>query len=385
MKLFLLLLAICSLVYSKDRNDKPSKVVCYFASWTGENSGDTHFAIEDLNPNVCTHINFAFARLNQNKIEVSDSKNLIGKVNDLRKKNPHLTTLISLGGWGDGSTKYSEMVRSAANRQTFVHSVVEFLKAHDLDGLDLDWEFPGFSGVDGGDRQLGRAEDKQDYVTLLRELKEAFKPAGSLLTAAITSAKYNVDHAYDIAQVSQLLDFINLMTYDYHGPWSHATGHNAPLHAPTGANEEDKLSTIEFTVNYFLQHGADAKKLVLGIPLYGYYFQLSGTDHRVGAPVVKGTEGSTYGHICHMIKEAGWQLFYDETAQVPYAVHGTEWVTYDNLKSLGKKLEFITQKGLGGAMVWEVNGDDFKGQCGDGKYPMMKLMMKTLNKVDVHD
>jgi chitinase len=260
------------------------------------------FTTDDLNPNVCTHINFAFARLNANKIEVSDSQNLLAKLNDLRKRNPHLTTLISLGGWGDGSTKYSEMVRSPVSRAVFVHSVVEFLKAHELDGLDFDWEFPAFSGVDGGDRQLGRAEDKQDYVTLLRELREAFKPAGSLLTAALTSAKYNVDHAYDIAAVSQLLDYINLMTYDYHGPWSHATGHNAPLHAPPTASEEDRLSTVEFPVNYFLQHGADAKKLVLGIPLYGYYFQLSGAaDHRVGAPVVKGTEGSTYGHVCiHM-------------------------------------------------------------------------------------
>jgi len=81
-----------------------------------------------------------------------------------------------------------------------------------------------------------------------------------------------------------------------------------------------------------------------------------------------------------MIKEPGWEVMWDDAAQVPYAVHGNQWLTYDNLRSVQQKLAYISSKGLGGAMVWEVNGDDFKGQCGDGKFPMMKLMMKTLNQ-----
>lgn len=240
-------------------------------------------------------------------------------------------------------------------------------------------EFPAFSGVDSGDRTLGRVEDKHDFITLLKELKEAFQSHGYILTGAITSAKYNIDHAYDIAGVSKYLDFINLMTYDYHGPWSHETGHNSPLHPDAKWSEDERTLTIQFTVDYFLQHGADPKKLVVGIPLYGYGFQLASADAKVGAKTVKGHDAGTYAQLCHQVKQAGWQLHWDEHAQVPYATHGNEWVTYDNLRSVGLKLDYITQKHLGGAMVWEVNGDDYKGHCGDGKFPIMKLIMKKLN------
>ena len=78
-------------------------------------------------------------------------------------------------------------------------------------------------------------------------------------------------------------------------------------------------------------------------------------------------------------------MHWDEHAQVPWALHGNVWITYDNLQSVQKKLDFVMEHHLGGVMVWEVNGDDSTGHCGDGKFPMMKLMMKVLNHVQVHD
>lgn len=100
---------------------------------------------EDINPNVCTIINYSFAQLKDNAIALMDpdldenGQHMIRRVVALRKHNPHLTVMISLGGWSEGSTKYSEMVRSEAHRKHFIQSVVKFLQAHDLDGLDLDW------------------------------------------------------------------------------------------------------------------------------------------------------------------------------------------------------------------------------------------------------
>ena len=80
------------------------------------------------------------------------------------------------------------------------------------------------------------------------------------------------------------------------------------------------------------------------------------------------------------MKQAGWQLLWDDVAQVPYAVHNGNWLSYENLKSIHKKLDYVQEKKLGGSMVWAVDGDDSKGHCGDGKFPMMKAQMKTLNK-----
>ncbi len=157
---------------------------------------------------------------------------------ELRKYNPNLATLISIGGWNEGSNKYSAMVSNAGSRATFVASVVEFLKKYELDGLDLDWyveiitltyskflqiillffrEYPAMKAVNDQDRTPGRDADKADYISLLRELRAAFEPYGFILSAAVSAGKPTIDRAYDVPQVSKYLDIINLMCYDYHG------------------------------------------------------------------------------------------------------------------------------------------------------------------------
>lgn len=93
---------------------------------------------------MCTHVNYAFAKLDNNAIaemdpEMDQNQGMIKRVVELRKQNPHLTVMISLGGWSEGSTKYSEMVRSESHRKHLVQSIVKFLQQHDLDGVDLDW------------------------------------------------------------------------------------------------------------------------------------------------------------------------------------------------------------------------------------------------------
>lgn len=388
----LLLVASLTSVYTKDRNDKPYKVVCYFESWADYDKGNAKFVAEDINPNVCTHVNYAFAKLTNNSIQLEDpsldgtsaTSGMIHRTVALREKNPHLTVMISLGGWGEGSTKYSQMAATAANRKHLVDSVVAFLQKYDLDGLDLDWEYPGYSAVNDGDRQPGNKADKQNYVLLLEELHTAFQPHGFLLSAAVAAGKENIDVAYDVAGLNKYLDFINLMTYDYHGEWEGVTGYNAPLAAPTDS-ANDKTENIHATVDYFIKLGAEPKKLILGIPLYGKSFQFSGTDHKIGAKATAAKDSGNYNQICQTIKQAGWEVHFDEKALVPYAVKGNEWISFDNLQSVQKKLDYVLEKKLGGSMVWAIDGDDFHGLCGDGKYPLMKLQMKVLNKVDVAD
>jgi len=263
-----------------------------------------------------------------------------------------------------------------------------FLVRYDFDGLDLDWEYPGFGGDNCDDRTEGRAEDKQDYIHLLTELKAAFKPHDFLLTAALAGGRNEIDRAYDIAAVSQHLDFINLMTYDYHGAYDHATSHNSPLHLDPKATKRDQELTIEYTVDYFIKNGTDPKKIILGIPLYGHIFPLgNASQHGVGAPAPQtGREQRAYNKLCVQFhKEPGWQMFWDDIAQVPYAVKGSTWVSFDNLKSIEKKLEYIVAKKLGGSMVWSVDLDDTKNECGDGTFPLMKIQMKTLNKIEPGD
>ena len=82
-----------------------------------------------------------------------------------------------------------------------------------------------------------------------------------------------------------------------------------------------------------------------------------------------------------MVKRGnGWRVHWDNTSKVPYAVKGDEWMSYDNRRSIFWKVKYVREMGLGGMMVWEVNGDDFKGTCGLGRFPLMTLIMSGLNR-----
>ena len=83
--------------------------------------------------------------------------------------------------------------------------------------------------------------------------------------------------------------------------------------------------------------------------------------------------------ICYNVKN-GWQEHWNETQQIPYATYGNQWVGYDNIKSVQKKVDFLVERKLGGGMIWSIDTDDFTGHCGDGKYPLLKVISRTLNK-----
>ena len=230
---------------------------------------------------------------------------MIRRMNELRKYNANLATIISIGGWNEGSNKYSEMVRNPASRKVFVNSVIDFLIKYEFDGLDFDWEYPGMKAAGEADRVPGRDEDKQDYVALLQELRIAFEPYGFLLTAAVSAGKTTIDRAYDVPQVSKLLHYINLMTYDFHGGWDNYTAHNAPLYPFPGSTGIEQQFTTQWAVDYWISLGADPKKIVLGIPLYGRTFTLKYRGNNgLGAPVVG--KGGSPGPITRIIGMLGY-------------------------------------------------------------------------------
>jgi chitinase len=180
--------------------------------------------------------------------------------------------MIALGGWYEGSEKYSDMARDPKLRQIFVKSVIDFLQEHGFDGLDVDWEYPSNRG---GDKTI----DKEDFIALLTELKAAFEPYGYLLTSALSPGKKTMDSAYLIPKLNELLDIMNVMTYDYHGGWEDRLGHNAPLYKRP--DEHDDLSTwfnVNYTIHYYLEKGADKKKMVMGMPFYGRAWTLESPD-----------------------------------------------------------------------------------------------------------
>lgn len=147
-------------------------VICYWETWAGSRSGSGKFEVSNIDPNLCTHLNYAFFGVSQDGgIKSSDSSidddlGYISQAVGLKSKNPSLKVLASVGGWGEGSEIFSQMARDTDKRKNFVNSALELLSTHGFDGLDVDWEYPNQRG--------GIAEDRSNFVTLLRELKEAY-------------------------------------------------------------------------------------------------------------------------------------------------------------------------------------------------------------------
>ncbi|XP_032675832.1 chitinase-3-like protein 1 isoform X2 [Odontomachus brunneus] len=382
MNRWILLAALAALASVAQANT--DKIVCYFGSWAVYRPGQGKFDVEDIDPTLCTHLIFSFIGLAEtghvrvldswNELSDNYGKGAIGRFVKLCK-NTDTKCLIAMGGWNEGSARYSTMAASPALRKNFVESTKDFCLKHGFDGLDLDWEYPNQRG--------GKPEDKDNFSILLKETKAAYAPHGLLLTAAVGAAESSASQSYDIAEISKHLDFINIMSYDLHGSWEKQTGHNAPLYPRTGETGNDLKLNVDECVNYWLNNGCPPHKLIVGVPFYARTFTLADrTKTGLGAPTTgPGTAGQWtrengmfgYNEICVALKQGGWTVVRDKEHRTPYAYKDNQWMGYDDVTSLMEKTDYIKKRGLGGAMMWSIETDDFNGLCGE-KYPLLKTL-----------
>ncbi|PNF17850.1 hypothetical protein B7P43_G02228 [Cryptotermes secundus] len=385
-------------VKSKKPLEKERVVVCYVAEWAHLRLGLGKFTIDDIVPTLCTHLVYAFAVLNINRNSIEsmlpdyDLKDNNGagaysKMTSLKQTYPHLKVLLSMGGWAERLEKnYSAVAESPARRKAFISSVSSFLRKYEFDGLDLHWQYPGqqYGGVPA---------DKENFVHLLKELREEFDKFGWLLTAPLGVIPDTIEHSYDIPAISKYLDYMFALCYAYHGHWGTQTGPNAPLY-PLYQDDE---YTVESSINILLRKGAPASKLVLGLPLYGRIFKLRSGEGNVGfgAPTLgAGKQGRYvqesglwgYNEICFELDSpsSNWMKRWDNVTHTPYAFKDDEFISYDNGRSLTEKVQLAIKKKLAGVVVWSLDTDDFRGTCTFGKsgstgYPLMRAINNALD------
>ena len=180
-----------------------------------------------------------------------------------------------MGGW-TWSNRFSDVAATAATREVFANSAVDFLRKYNFDGVDLDWEYPVSGGLDGNSK---RPEDKQNYTLLLSKIREKLDAAGAvdgkkyLLTIA-SGASTTYAANTELANIAAIVDWINIMTYDFNGAWQKVSAHNAPLNydpAASAAGRVPDANTFNVAAGAqgHLNAGVPAAKLVSGVPFYG--------------------------------------------------------------------------------------------------------------------
>lgn len=332
-------------------------VVGYYASWAPGQG----YRPEDVPAERFTQINYAFAGIRDGRAVLSaperDAKTL-RELTGLRKRNPELKIVLSLGGW-DGSAGFSDAAASAQSRGVFVQSCLELVLAHGLDGVDLDWEYPVSGGAPG---VAHRPQDRENLTALLRDLRGALDRQGRrdgkryvLTIAGAVSGGYlnNIEPQ----AVAELVDHIFLMAYDLHGPWDAASGFNAPLYAPTDGPSRYR-SSVDGGISAWLDRGVPPEKLVLGMPLYGYIYQ--GVDRRNDGlfQSFSSARSVPWNKVrSDYLRQGAYRQLRHPEAEVPYLYGNRSFLSYDDPASIAAKAELARRRGLGGFGFWELSQD----------------------------
>jgi chitinase len=361
----------------------PMRVVGYLASWGVRTKGAS---IERLPAKNLTHIFYAFALIARDgSVVLGDScvdvgacarnsplpimpRGNFGELRQLKARYPHLKLAISIGGWG-GSARFSDAALTDSARRRFSKSAIDlFMRRWPglFDGIDIDWEFPVQGGLKGN---IERPVDKQNFTLLLAELRRELDVRGAKdnrhyeLTIAASARPSEIANI-ELERIVPLLDFINVMTYDYHTGGSIAH-FNAPLFAAT--NDPTPELNVDASMRAFRAGGVPAEKLLVGIP---FFARVYGKVPNVNAGLFQPSSGPPKDW---RESEGDWRRLsrtrltnprfarhWEPSAQVPwlYDEQSGTWISYDDPEAVRAKVNYTREHGFGGVIIWELGADD---------------------------
>lgn len=315
----------------------------------------------DIKAEELTRINYAFANVKDGRVVEGfshDAENF-AVLNALKARNPTLKILVSVGGW-TWSGAFSDASLTRESRKTFIESAVAFVAKYNLDGLDIDWEYPGLIGYGN----VFRPEDKRNYTALLKELRVAFNREGKrlhrhLFTSVATGANADFVSHTELGKVAHVVDSVNLMSYDYYEPTDDKiAGHHAPLFANPA---DPKHISADASVKMYQAAGVPARKLVLGVPFYGHAWTTSSdSNHGLYQAAIGAHVPANFRDIIlSLTAAAGFTRYWDSVASAPYLYNSTThlFVSYEDPDSLALKCAYLRKHKLGGVMFWDYAGD----------------------------
>lgn len=288
----------------------------------------------------------------------------------LRQRNPELQIIMSVGGW-ENSGRFSDAALTDESRTRFVQSCIAFMRQYSFDGIEIDWRYPVEGGRAGN---ITRPEDTANLTLLMQALRAGLEETSLdddrryLLTMTLPAVE-GLYRLYDVAALHPLLDYINLMTFDFEGAWSSLAAHIAPLYSserdPRGVAQTPV--SVDGAVTAYLNMGVPADKLVIGVPFYAQAWQnvragrLFGLYQATGG-VPSGTRADGrlyYRDLNPLLTSADYVRYFDDMALASWMYNARRniAVSYESPESARAKGSYARTAGLGGVMAWEVSFD----------------------------
>tara|TARA_B110000495_G_scaffold5934_1_gene4474 strand:- start:148 stop:1911 length:1764 start_codon:yes stop_codon:yes gene_type:complete len=370
-------------------------IIGYYTSWS---IYARNYEVADIPAEKVNVINYAFANINPNTGTIIlgdpyadidkfypgdcwDEGCLRGNFHQLQilKQNySHLRTLISVGGW-TWSTYFSAVAMTEESREIFAQSCVDFIVEYGFDGIDIDWEYPVEGGLDGNHNS---SLDKENFTLLLEKIRELLDLQSSidgndyLLTVATTASSIYVENI-EVELIHEYLDWINLMSYDLHGPWggesNAVTNFNSSLYAisddpsPYPINEDFNLDAC---IQLYIDLGVPREKLNAGLAFYGRSFAGVPNENNglfalyTGVPGIGTWENGVFDYWdldSNYINMNGYVSYWHPEGKVPWLYNPSTqiMISYDDEASIEEKASYILSEDIGGVMFWEFSSDKF--------------------------
>ncbi|KAK0579129.1 hypothetical protein LWI29_021523 [Acer saccharum] len=314
------------------------------------------FPISNINSSLFTHLICGFANIDPTSYELSfsqsDRKHFSTFTETVKKKNPSVTTLLSVGKNAYDST-LSSMVSNSSSRTSFIDSSIEEARHYGFQGLDFWWDFPTTS------------EDMDNIDLLFKQWRQAItvEATNSTKTKLILTAMVNYfpkvgPQNYPVDSIQKYLDWVHVRHGAYFLPnyWTNFTATPTALYNPNST-----VNSTDYGIRLWIDAGLSPKKMVLTLPYYGYAWTLKNpNENGIGAPANGQAQASglTYKEIKNYIDLHKAKVTFDATYVVNYLTMGTSWIAFDDVEAIQSKVSYAKEKGLLGYYVWQVSYDD---------------------------
>jgi chitinase len=325
----------------------PSKKISVIAYYAGDAKSIDAYPVEKL-----THIIYSFCHLKNDKLNVDNANDTltIQHLVELKRRNPSLKIILSLGGWG-GCGPCSQTFSTGEGRKIFASSVKNLSEYFKTDGIDIDWEYPAIEGFPSHQYLPG---DKQNFTALMQTLRDVLGKRYEISFAAGGFEKF-LQQSVEWDKIAPLLDKVNLMSYDLVNGNSTITGHHTPLYSTP-----QQIESTDNAIRYFDSIHFPLNKVVIGAAIYGRVFNVKAVAENGLYQTGNFDHGISWKNFnLDSMQAKGYVYYWDDTAKAPYMFNKTlkKLFSYDNERSMALKTKYVMDKGLNGIMFWQLGED----------------------------